>query len=140
MSGLSRVRTDKNGKFVVTIPRGPSREIRLTYGDAEQAVKLIVAAPIPGQLDDIERLISRIDKGAVGTNNIGGNVPLRSQTIQMTKVFRPRSAEVTNVANILTQALTRKLPNGQIVTTASIVAKRSGPTERVLLTRRRHRG
>ena len=53
------------------------------------------------------------------TNNIG-NVPLRSQTIQMTKVFRPRAAEVTNVANILTQALTRKLPNGQIVSTASI--------------------
>src|SRR3954464_4038947 len=86
----------------------------------EHQNRLIVAAPIPGQLDDIERLISRIDKGAIGTNNMGGNVPLRSQTIQMTKVFRPRSAEVTNMANILTQALTRKLPNGQVVTTASI--------------------
>lgn len=86
----------------------------------EHQNRLIVAAPIPGQLDDIERLISRIDKGAVGTNGIGGNVPLRTQTIQMTKVFRPRSAEVTNVASILTQALTRRLPNGQVVTTASI--------------------
>src|SRR5688572_22199445 len=78
----------------------------------ENQNRLIVAAPIPGQLDDIERLISRIDKGAIGTNNIGGNVPLRSQTVQLTKVFRPRSAEVTNVASILSQALTRKLPNG----------------------------
>lgn len=86
----------------------------------ENQNRLIVAAPIPGQLDDIERLISRIDKGAVGTNNIGGNVPLRTQTIQLTKVFRPRSAEVTNVASILTQALTRRLPNGQVVTTASV--------------------
>ncbi len=82
--------------------------------------RLIVAAPIPGQLEDIERLISRIDKGAVGTNGIGANVPLRSQTIQLTKVFRPRSAEVTNIASILTQALTRKMPNGSVVTTASI--------------------
>jgi hypothetical protein len=85
----------------------------------ENQNRLIVAAPIPGQLEEIERLISRIDKGAVGTNTVG-NVPMRSQTIQMTKVFRPRSAEVTNIASILTQALTRKLPNGQLVTTASI--------------------
>src|SRR5687767_7641425 len=81
----------------------------------ENQNRLIVAAPIPGQLDDIERLISRIDKGAVGTNNVSGNVPLRTQTIQLTKVFRPRSAEVTNVASILTQALTRRMPNGQVV-------------------------
>jgi type II secretory pathway component GspD/PulD (secretin) len=85
----------------------------------EHQNRLIVAAPIPGQLDDIERLISRIDKGAVGTNNVA-NVPIRSQTIQLTKVFRPRSVEVTNVAAILTQALTRRLPNGQVVTSASV--------------------
>ena len=36
----------RTGDSWSTIPRGPSREIRLTYGDAEQTVKLIVAAPI----------------------------------------------------------------------------------------------
>jgi type II secretory pathway component GspD/PulD (secretin) len=81
--------------------------------------RLIVAAPIPGQLEEIERLISRIDKGAVGQGN-NGNVPMRSQTVQLTKVFRPRSSEVTNVAAILTQALTRRSANGSVITSASI--------------------
>lgn len=87
--------------------------------DASQN-RLIVAAPIPGQLEQIDQLISRIDKGAVGT--IGGttNVPLRSQSVQLTKVFRPRAADSTNLATIITQALTRRSPSGQMVTTASV--------------------
>ena len=88
--------------------------------DASQN-RLIVAAPIPGQLEQIDQLISRIDKGAVGT--VGGgatNVPLRSQSVQLTKVFRPRAAESTNLASIITQALTRRSPSGQMVTTASV--------------------
>ena len=81
--------------------------------------RLIVAAPIPGQLEQIEQLINRVDKPIHGQPN-GANVPLRSQTVQLTKVFRPRAAESTNVAHILTQALTRRSPSGQIVSTASI--------------------
>ena len=81
--------------------------------------RLIVAAPIPGQLEQIEQLINRVDRGTVG--NFGGtNVPLRSQSVQMTKVFRPRAADSTNLASILTQALTRRSASGQISTTASI--------------------
>jgi type II secretory pathway component GspD/PulD (secretin) len=86
--------------------------------------RLIVAAPIPGQLEQIEQLISRVDKGAIGGTSTGGasngNVPNRSSSVQLTRIFRPRSAEATNVASILTQALTRKSPNGQPSTTASI--------------------
>lgn len=82
--------------------------------------RLIVAAPIPGQLDEIERLISRIDKGAVGAGGANNNVPMRSQTVQLTKVFRPRSAEATNLVTILNQALTRRNPNGSVATSASI--------------------
>ncbi len=81
--------------------------------------RLIVAAPIPGQLEQIEQLINRVDKGTVGSFG-GTNVPLRSQSIQLTKVFRPRAADSTNLASILTQALTRRSASGQIITTASI--------------------
>lgn len=92
---------------------------RLITDDAQN--RLIVAAPIPGQLDEIERLISKIDKGAGGLNN-NSNVPVRSETIQLTKVFRPRSSEVTNVATILIQALTRRTPTGGPLRTASVTS------------------
>lgn len=82
--------------------------------------RLIVAAPIPGQLDSIESFITQVDKGATGGKGPAVNVPVRSTTVQLTKVFRPRAAEATNVAQILTQALTRKSPSGQVTTTASV--------------------
>jgi type II secretory pathway component GspD/PulD (secretin) len=82
--------------------------------------RLIVSAPIPGQLEDIERLITRLDKGVQGAKSSDGSVPVRSTTIQLTRVFRPRAAEATNIAQILTTALTRKQPNGQVTTTASV--------------------
>ena len=81
--------------------------------------RLIVAAPIPGQLDQIEQLINRVDKPVHGSPGMT-NVPIRSTTVQLTRVFRPRAADATNVATILTQALTRRSSSGQIQTTASI--------------------
>ena len=80
--------------------------------------RLIVAAPIPGQLDMIENFINQVDRGIRGGKS--GTVPVRSETIQLTKVFRPRAIEATNLAQIVTSALTRKLPSGQITTTASV--------------------
>lgn len=35
-----------NGRFAFTLPRGPSREVRLGYGESTQSVKLIVSAPV----------------------------------------------------------------------------------------------
>lgn len=81
--------------------------------------RLIVAAPIPGQLDQIELLINRVDKNVHGQAGVT-NIPLRSQTVQLTKVFRPRAADTTNLASILTQALTRRTPDGRVTSTASI--------------------
>ena len=81
--------------------------------------RLIVAAPIPGQLEQIELLINRVDKPVHG-QAANANVPLRSQSVQVTRVFRPRTSDSTNIASILTQALTRRSPNGQPTTTASI--------------------
>ncbi len=94
-----------------------STKARLIVDAAQN--RLIVAAPIPGQLEQIETLINRVDKNVHGQAG-AGNVPLRSQTVQLTKVFRPRASDTTNVAQILTQALTRRSPSGQLVSTASI--------------------
>ena len=85
--------------------------------------RLIVAAPLPGQLDQIEQLVTRVDKGtvgAVGANKDNAQVPSRTQTVQLTKIFRPRATEATNVTTILKQALTRKEKSGQVTTTASV--------------------
>lgn len=85
--------------------------------------RVIVAAPLPGQLDQIEQLVTRVDKGvqgAVGPNGENPLVPTRSQTIQLTKIFRPRATGATNVASIVRQALTRRNSSGQVATTASV--------------------
>ena len=83
--------------------------------------RIIVAAPIPSQLDQIEQLITRVDKGVLGAGpHLDGVPPLRSQTIELTKIFRPRATDATNVATIVKQALTRRNAGGQNITTASV--------------------
>ncbi len=85
--------------------------------------RIIVAAPIPGQLEQIDQLVQRIDKGIQGANPHpidGSVVPTRSQSILMTRIFRPRATDATNVAAIVRQALTRRGKDGQAGTTASI--------------------
>jgi type II secretion system protein D len=83
--------------------------------------RLIVAAPVAGQLDQIELLINKLDKPVHGT---GGNVSAtRSQTIQVTKVFRPRASEAASVAKILSEALSKRLPSGVIVPTANVTVE-----------------
>ena len=99
---------------------GPSAATKARVITDSTQNRLIVAAPIPGQLEQIDQLISRVDKGTTGLGGNTNNVPLKSQSVQLTKVFRPRAADSTNLASILTQALTRRSPSGQMVTTASI--------------------
>ncbi|MFM7815908.1 MAG: secretin N-terminal domain-containing protein, partial [Verrucomicrobiota bacterium] len=85
--------------------------------------RLIVAAPLPGQLDQIEQLITRVDKGLVGAEGLARDttpVPNKAQAVQLTRIFRPRATEATNVTTILRQALTRREKTGQVVTTASV--------------------
>lgn len=43
---LSVVTTGRDGRFSVSLPRGPSREVRVSYGASVQTIKLIVAAPV----------------------------------------------------------------------------------------------
>ena len=40
------VSTDAKGRFSVRLARGVSREVRFSYGDSVQTVKVIVAAPV----------------------------------------------------------------------------------------------
>jgi len=83
--------------------------------------RLIVASPVAAQLEQIDLLVSRVDKGTSGNTNNFGNLPLRPQTILLTKVFRPRATEPKDFAQILTQALTRRDPGARGgSTTASV--------------------
>ncbi len=82
--------------------------------------RLIVASPVAAQLEQIDLLISRVDKGTPGQFGNTNNVALRTQTITLTKVFRPRATEPKDFAAIITQALTRRDPGGKAGTTASV--------------------
>ena len=83
--------------------------------------RLIVAAPTSAQLEEIELLVNRVDKPVHGSGSTAtGLIPIRSQTIQLTRIFRPRTTDATNVAHIVTQALTRRQPNGRVITSASV--------------------
>ncbi len=41
-----RAKTDAKGRFSVKLGKGVSREVRISYGDSVQTVKVIVAAPV----------------------------------------------------------------------------------------------
>ncbi|HTD88360.1 MAG TPA: secretin N-terminal domain-containing protein, partial [Candidatus Binatia bacterium] len=66
--------------------------------------RLIVAAPIAGQLDQIEQLVNRLDKPIHGSGTAFAQT--KSQTVQVTKVFRTRGSDAASVAKILSEALT----------------------------------
>lgn len=81
--------------------------------------RLIVASPVAAQLEQIDLLVNRVDKGTTGNVNTN-NTPLRVQSVMLTKVFRPRATEPKDFAQIITQALTRRDPGGRAGTTASV--------------------
>ena len=87
--------------------------------------RLVVAGPLAAQIDEIERLINKLDKPIHGTGNSAaqGYAGVRSQVIQITKVFRVRIGESTNVAMILTNALVHRLPNGMVLPAATVTVE-----------------
>ncbi len=68
--------------------------------------RLIVTAPIAGQLDSIEQLIRKVDADAAGSSS-----PL-AESIQVTKVFRLQTADPATVSKVLTDAFTPRTPAG----------------------------
>jgi type II secretion system protein D len=83
--------------------------------------RLIVAAPVAGQLDQIEQLVNRLDKPVHGTG--GTFAATKSQTVQVTKVFRPRASDAASVAKILSEALSKRLPSGQTISQANVTVE-----------------
>lgn len=74
--------------------------------------RLIVTAPIAGQLDAIENLINRVDGSGPGS------LPeTPSEKIQLTKVIRLNIADPATAFRVLTNAFTRRAPNGNLVQT-----------------------
>ena len=83
--------------------------------------RLIVAAPLAGMADQIEALVNRLDKPVHGSGRTTTpGTPSKAQVVQVTRVFRTRTSEAKNVGKILTEALTKTLPNGQKVATANV--------------------
>ena len=82
--------------------------------------RLIVATPLAGQADQIEALINRLDKPVHGTGGGGAGGGTRGEVVQLTRVFRTRTADAPAVAKILTEALSRRLPSGTTVARASV--------------------
>lgn len=78
--------------------------------------RLIVTAPIAGQLDAIENLINRIEKNTSGSLG-GANGEVRSENVQVTRVFRLQVADTAAVYRVMTNAFTRRLGNGEMVPT-----------------------
>ena len=72
--------------------------------------RLIVSAPIAGQLDSIENLINRVERGTSGT------LPEpASEKVEITKVIRLQVADPATSFRVLTNAFTRTAPNGELV-------------------------
>lgn len=77
--------------------------------------RLIVTAPIAGQLDAIENLINKVEKGS-GADSGG----VASESVQVTRVFRLLSADPAAVQRALTNAFPRRGFQGERVSSLRI--------------------
>lgn len=72
--------------------------------------RLIVTAPIAGQLEAIENLINRVEGSS------GGELPETSgEAVRLTRVIRLQTAEPETAFRVLTNAFSRRAPNGEMV-------------------------
>jgi type II secretory pathway component GspD/PulD (secretin) len=71
--------------------------------------RLIVTAPIAGQLAAIENLIARVESGTSGTL-----ADAKTESLQITKVIHVQVADPATAFRVLTNAFTRRLPNGEM--------------------------
>jgi hypothetical protein len=62
-------RTDAKGRFSVKLRKGPSRQVRVSYGEAVQTVKVIVAAPVRFRSN---RVSTRNGRSIVFTGSVPG--------------------------------------------------------------------
>lgn len=91
--------------------------------------RLIVAAPIAGQLESIENLINRVERSS-GGEDIAGEIP--SENVQITKVLRLQVSDPQTAFRVVTNAFARRLPNGETV--SSIKANLDPQTKTIVVT------
>ena len=71
--------------------------------------RLIVTAPIAGQLEAIEKVVQQVD-GATSSETIRPG-----ESLDVTRVFRLQNAEPISVAQAITNALATRLPSGAMI-------------------------
>jgi len=69
--------------------------------------RLIVSAPVAGQMETIEKLIQKVDGEAGAPAEAGGE--------QITRLLQPARIDLATAAQIITNALSRRLPNGTVI-------------------------
>lgn len=89
--------------------------------------RLIITAPIAGQLAAIENLVNRVETGTSGSL-----AEDKGETIEITKVIRLQVADPTTSFRVLTNAFTRRAPNGDMEQT--LKANLDAPTKTIVIT------
>src|SRR5688572_4688798 len=89
--------------------------------------RLIVTAPIAGQLNAIENLVNRVETGTSGTGS-----DTKAETVEITKVIRLNVADPATSFRVLTNAFTRRAPNGDMV--QSLKANLDPQTKTIVVT------
>jgi hypothetical protein len=89
--------------------------------------RLIITAPIAGQLESIDNLINRVEGSTSGTSP---ETP--GETVRLTKVIRLQTAEPETAFRVLTNAFSRRVPGGQWV--QSLRANLDSQTKTIVVT------
>ncbi|MBN2292998.1 MAG: hypothetical protein JXM70_11270, partial [Pirellulales bacterium] len=78
--------------------------------------RLIVTAPVAGQMRAIEELIERMD----GETGAGQSPGITAENVLLTKVFSIKTADPANIAKVITDALSRRSPTGRSLPSVKI--------------------
>ncbi len=83
---------------------------RLIIDESEN--RLIVAAPLAAQADQIEEIINSLDRPVHGKKGEGQGGRAEREVALLTRVFEIQRMEISQVGDLLNQVLTKELPHG----------------------------
>ncbi len=98
---------------------------RLIIDETEN--RLIVAAPLAQQADQIEEIVNSLDRPVHGKQG-GKGGRARREVVQLTKVFEIRKMEISKVEALLEQVLTKAFPQGGHGITTKITVEPNSKT------------
>ena len=93
---------------------------RLIIDETEN--RLIVAAPLAQQADQIEAVINSLDRPVHGKKG-GEDRGAEREVVHLTRVFEIRRMEISQVGDLLKQVLTKELPHGGYGVAAQIAVE-----------------